>query len=133
MLRAQPDKRSGYVFLLKTDGPQGTPVIEGYAYEKGVARALDEGGHSVMMRGCCRPTDAFRIRAEADGYEFRYWVTLDSEVPGDTRTSVGEEVVVLPFRDAKQSFRYGELGLFEPEGGGPFHVEFWRGTGVAQK
>jgi cellulose biosynthesis protein BcsQ len=82
VFRAQPDKQSGYVFVLTRDLESKTIMLNGYVYYgNNRYEPLDEDnkdGHSVPFRDCCLPNDAFHIRAKVKGNEFKFWVSVEN-------------------------------------------------------
>jgi hypothetical protein len=136
IFRAQSDKQRGYVFVLeKGDGPL---VLNGYVVNvPGNLEPLDKkGGHVIPFRDCCKNDDAFRIRAEVEGNEFRYWVTVESNPDPkveENRIDTGVEYFIEPFKDNRSLFRYGNVGLFEPDDSSQMKVEFMRISAVANE
>ena len=82
VFRAQSEKQNGYVFVLEKGNPH--PVLNGYIYSGGKSEALDNyGAREIPFRDCCNWDDAFRIRAEVKGNEFRLWITVESNSDPD--------------------------------------------------
>lgn len=86
MFRVQPDKQRGYAFVLEKDKENKSLMIKGYVYNgTSNPEPLDEyGGHPIPFRDCCEDDDAYRIRAEVEGNEFRYWITVESGTKFDS-------------------------------------------------
>lgn len=134
VFRAQPDKQEGYLFVLEkkvSENNQSSLVLNGYVY-RGLndLEPMDErGGHEIPFRDCCRDTDAFRIRAEVEDYEFRYWVKIESDIdPEDPRADTGVNYFIEPFKDRRLLFRHGSFGLLGVDDASRMTVEFVRIT-----
>ena len=137
VFRAQSDKQSGYVFVLERKDSSKL-VLNGYVYNgAGNIEPLDKndknGGHEIPVRDCCDDTDAFRIRAEVKGNEFRYWVAVESDKIQESRIDIGVKYFIEPFKDSRSLFPYGNVGLLVPDDSSQMKVEFWRITAVASE
>jgi cellulose biosynthesis protein BcsQ len=144
VFRAQPDKQRGYVFVLTRDLENKTLVLNGYIYYGNNSyEPLDqdnEAGHKIPFRDCCLPDDAFRIRAEVKGNEFKFWVKAevtkvierdgklevvkeDRSALGGVYSDTGIEFFIEPFKDNRSVFPYGNVGLFERDDNSQMKVE----------
>jgi cellulose biosynthesis protein BcsQ len=138
MFRVQSDKQRGYLFALEEDVKNSTLMLSGYIVSKpGYLEPFDNSGpHVVPFRGCCEEGDAFQVRAEVEGDEFRFWVTAQpkTEIKGNQittkkdRIDSGVEYFIVPFRDSRSLFPYGNVGLLVPDVGGQMSVEYIRIT-----
>ncbi|HEX3144494.1 MAG TPA: hypothetical protein VHQ64_11030, partial [Pyrinomonadaceae bacterium] len=136
MFRLQSDKQRGYLFVLETNaeiiaGQTKGVVIHGYAItSQGKQVLLDNENHGVPLPNCCQSDDAFRIRAEVEGNQFTFRITLESTTPPDQPPPelnyYGVEWFVNPFTDARSLFHYGNLGFLETEDGDAMQVEYLR-------
>ena len=135
VFRAQPDKQRGYVFVLTRDLETRSIKLNGYVYYgNNRYEPLDEDqkdGHNVPFRDCCLLNDAFRIRAEVKGNEFKFWVKVeninvrfekdgrievekeDRSALGNTYSDTGIEFFIEPFKDNRSLFPYGNVGVIE--------------------
>lgn len=151
VFRAQPGQQRGYVFVLTRDLLNRSLTLNGYVYHgNGHYEPLDadekdsdeKEGHKVPFRDCCLPGDAFRIRAEVKGNEFKFWVTVDdikvtekdgkpesvrANLPKESKSEysdTGVEFFIEPFRDDRAVFPYGNVGLFERDGKSEMKVDY---------
>jgi cellulose biosynthesis protein BcsQ len=132
VFRAQPDRQRGYVFVLTRDIPHGSLTLNGYVYfGKDRYESLDNNEHKIPFRNCCLLSDAFRIRAEVKGNEFKFWVTVEETIKfdesngelkivkedrsslGGEYSDTGVEFFIEPFKDDRSLFPYGNVGLLE--------------------
>jgi hypothetical protein len=116
------------VFELERDLQNKSLLLNGYVYNGTNDREpLDnKGGRKIPFRECCKDDDAFRIRAEVEGNEFKFWVTVENikyvkegkriDVVKEERLDTGIEYFVESFKDNRSLFPYGNVGLFEPDG-----------------
>lgn len=142
VFRAQPDRQRGYVFVLTRDIPNGSLTLNGYVYfGNNRFEPLDKNEHKIPFRNCCLPSDAFRIRAEVKGDEFKFWVTVEEDIKfdesngelklvkknrsalGSEYSDTGIEFFIEPFRDDRSLFPYGNVGLLERDGINQMKVE----------
>lgn len=154
VFRAQSDKQRGYVFVLTRDLISKSLKLNGYVYYgNNQYEPLDKDnkdGHVIPFRNCCLPDDAFRIRAEVKGNEFKFWVkaevtkvvekdgklvfvdadrsSLESEY-----SDTGVEFFIEPFKDNRSVFPYGNVGLFERDDNSQMKVESMRISSSAGK
>lgn len=135
MFRVQSDKQSGYLFVLERDPQNHLLVIHGYVVTTpgNVQPLSKDGGHRIPFRGCCKDDDAYNVRAEVEGNEFRFWVAVESFVDPqaktptfDDRVDTGVEYFIEPFKDSRSVFPYGNFGLLEPDEASRFRVEYVR-------
>jgi hypothetical protein len=133
------------VFVLERDMEKHSLVLKGYVVNvPGNFEPLDEkGGHVIPFRDCCEDNDAFRIRAEAQGSEFIFHVAVEDirlkeeegrlvPDPGKDRIDTGVEYFVEPFKDRRSLFRYGSVGMFEPDDTSQMKVESIRISAVTE-
>lgn len=144
VFRAQPDKQRGYVFVLTRDLLSKSLLLNGYVYYgNNRYEPLDKDnkdGHKIPFRDCCLADDAFRIRAEVKGNEFKFWVTVENikvvekddklELVKENRSELGSdysdtgiEFFIEPFKDNRSLFPYGNVGLFERDDSSQMKVE----------
>lgn len=132
VFRAQPDRQGGYVFVLTRDIDNGSLKLNGYVYfGNNRYEPLDKNEHKIPFRNCCLPSDAFRIRADVKGNEFKFWVTVEENIKfdesngelklvkedrsalGSEYSDTGVEFFIEPFKDSRSLFPYGNVGLLE--------------------
>lgn len=143
VFRAQPDKQTGYLFVLEKNSETSSLVLQGYLIRTaGILEPLDNSdGHAIPFRGCCRDDDGFRIRAAVEGSEFKFWITVEANIDPnslpdssfDDRTDTGVEYFIEPFRDQHAVFAYGYVGLLEPDDDNQMKFEYLRINPIASK
>jgi hypothetical protein len=135
MLRLQSDKKRGYLFVLEktvqiiSDKPIKSVAIKGYVITQGKPDMLDTELHDFPLPDCCQDDDAFRIRGEIEGNQFRFRITVESTAPPDQSPEpnyYGVECFIRPFTDARSLFPYGNMGFLELEDGDAMQLEYLR-------
>lgn len=131
VLRSQPDRQTGYVFLLKKEGTD--LFLYGLKYKgPNQFESIDlEPKHRVLSGGCCYPNDYFDIKAEVINFTFKHQITINNfDDPEAQQTRPGLTIGPYPvsdFTDRQELYRCGSAGVLKPPTS-KMQLESWKVT-----
>ncbi|MFY9622481.1 MAG: hypothetical protein WAQ99_21875 [Pyrinomonadaceae bacterium] len=128
VIRAQPDKSRGYIFVLRQSGRD--LFLEGYK-----ATNLDEKEKiDPLLRRvpieCCQGDDTFLITAVVNGGTIHYDIEVSNPRPRDGVNQPDPHS--FDFRDQKNSYPNGSAGFFGLDGS-EIKAEYWYLDSTSQR
>src|SRR5205085_9086762 len=120
IFRAQPDKRKGYVFLLEKRGSR--LLLNSWVYSDHKPVRLGKEDTDLDFEGPFDVEDYWDIDVDVKNNEFRYafsfWTdNLPDDLDQDPRIKKNSATFpVTPFKDEVNTYRFGNIGFFAPEG-----------------
>ena len=120
VLRAQPDRASGYLFELGQEG--SNLFLSGWIYEqKTKAESL---GRHLLPFGLLRESQTLFVSVKVEDNKFNYAITFDDD-EGDDGPNVGRKEIVH-FQDEPSGLRWphGTIGFLETDDSSVMRVEY---------
>ena len=131
IVRAQKDKRSGYVFMLQRSRGANNTIrlfLNGWVYTSdGKQVPLENTPNNELNIGKIYDGDHFEIKVIARDNVFSHEVTLQNAADEDEdRHWFGRPYTVPDFKDGENFFSCGTVGFFVPKAGSEILIEnFW--------
>ena len=116
ILRADPDSDCWYEFECQIDSANSL-VFRGFVHTPRGLTELSGSGSRIDLSDSYRPGDDIKVKAQVEGYEFRYCASLGRWIPiPGLRRRLNVDSPIITMADRRlytffRGFRYGNAGL----------------------